>query len=316
LATREAGEVKVQGEAEAAQDHQDGAWVDSESPWLAKLERAHSHIEELSRVLREFEARRPWRIERAAGRTDNEWAYVLRFDLQVPASVATIVGDAIHNMRSALDAFAYGMAIRHIGEDTLTKQEIQAIQFPIQRSPQEFDEFFDDKRRQRLYGDREKLAMRCVQPFAISEEARMLGVDIQESPELQFATDEIQRLHKLSLVDKHRRLPLVAWFPELTSWMGEADENTYELVPPARSAMYFDGAILGYFRSVSGDQPPRFDPNHEMSLALADDIYRTDLLKTLSRWHQYLLGWVFPRAIAVLQGAQKPPMLISFGPKQ
>lgn len=72
--------------------------------------------------------------------------------------------------------------------------------------------------RRDMYGEQEKKALRCVQPFAFRDEANTNGVDIQANPHEEFVIDELHRLHTLSIVDKHRRLPLLAWYLDINYW--------------------------------------------------------------------------------------------------
>jgi hypothetical protein len=66
----------------------------------------------------------------------------------------------------------------------LTEDQQRAAQFPICIDRASFDEFFDKHRLRRgLFGPRERDALRCVQPFAIREEAAALGVDWITSPQ-------------------------------------------------------------------------------------------------------------------------------------
>ena len=90
-----------------------------------------------------------------------------------------------------------------------------------------FDKFFIEGRRGRargqLYGEAERAAFRCVQPFAIGDEARALGVEWNESPQSELLTDHAYALNSLWNIDKHRRLPELAWVREGPAfWTGDA----------------------------------------------------------------------------------------------
>jgi hypothetical protein len=291
-------------------------WNDPEAAWWAKLHRAAIHIAEVRKRYEAFKATKPWSVEEFPGEAPNERGFRLRVSAPVPAELVTVMGDAIHNMRSALDAVAYELAVRHVGAELDPEQE-KATEFPITKGPEEFEAFFwERKRRPELYGDHERAALRCVQPFAISEEARALGVDVQESAEHSFIQNELARLHYLSIVHKHRRLPVLSWFSRLVYWSEPPVGATYVWRPGVTTGVSFeDGTVLGYLRDPNGDAPPESEVFHELDLTITDDPARfgQDLVSTLDAWHRYLSGWVLPRMMHVADGGA-PPIYIGSAP--
>lgn len=252
----------------------------------------------------------PWSVEVGPGRQANESSYVLRVRSSVPVDLITIVGDAVHNMRSALDTIAYTLAQDYVRRP-LTESEEQATQFPICKDGTIFDAFFQKKGRQQLYGAQELLALRCVQPFSFAEEAVALGVDPMTTPEDDRDSDAIYRLHQLSIIDKHRRLPLLSWFPGIVYWSTPAGQGqSYRWQPVATE--FKDGTVLGYFSDPDGQAPPAATVFHDMQLALMDDLVRDwDVAKCLSAWHDGLARWSFPRIFIVASG-NPVPMMISY----
>ena len=69
---------------------------------IAKVRRAHEHVSSLWRVTERYVKAYPFEITRE--RDDDGW-YVGRFGIvnPPPTDLALIVGDALHNARSALD---------------------------------------------------------------------------------------------------------------------------------------------------------------------------------------------------------------------
>jgi hypothetical protein len=286
------------------------SWADPDLPWNAKLRRAGRHIAEVRRLITALERDRPWTVERERGDLPNEVAFRLRIRQQVPADLSTAVGDVIHNLRSALDAVAYELARCHVG-GALSEAEERATQFPIKKTRAEFDNFFKNSKREDLYGKQERAALRCVQPFAPVEEAAEHGAQLISSPDFDLKIHNLYRLHSLSVIDKHRRLPVLSWFPSLAYWSPPAVGASYRWRPavPAESR-FDDGALLGYLSDPAGDAPPRVDVFHEIRLVLSDDAPNgTDLVTTLDRWYGYLGGWVVPRVFYVAMG-HPPPMII------
>jgi len=258
-------------------------------------------------------ASKPWHVEEEAGPGPNQMTFRLRVTRLVPADLITAVGDAVHNMRSALDAVAHEMARRHVGESLSEAQE-RATEFPITKDGDSFDAFFCDRRRDGLYGPAEIAALRSVQPFALGDEARALGVAVTDSPELTLKTDELYRLHQVSCIDKHRRLPIVALFPGLVYWTAPPSGNTYQWqVGTSPTVTVEDGTVLGYLTDAEGQAPPAAKVFHELRLALMDDpAFRRPIVEVLNAWYGYITGWVLPRVFAVADG-NPAPLLISSG---
>lgn len=102
---------------------------DPEAPWWVKLRRARIHIDEVHQRVEALGALKPWSLEREPTEDLDSWALRFRIHCPIPADLRATVGDAIANMRSALDYAAYELAVRHAG--TLTPQEENATAFPI-----------------------------------------------------------------------------------------------------------------------------------------------------------------------------------------
>ena len=283
-------------------------WNDPEAPWWAKARRAHVHIAEVKRLVAEFQREHPWSVEVVAGEQPNERGFRLRVPQPVPADLITVLGDALHNMRSTLDCVAYELAVRHVGGPLSAKQEAES-RFPIKKDAAEFDAFFDDHGiRRDLWGDQQRAAMRCVQPFALSDEARAMDIEPGKTPELDRLTDELYRLSQVSNIDKHRRLPILAWFPDMVSLINPPEGVVYQWrqAVPA-SAQFEDGTMLGYLTDPNGDAPPHVEVLHDMRLTLMDDpAFRVNLTDLLDRWHWYLVSWVLPRMFVVAEGNPPP----------
>ena len=142
------------------------------------------------------------------------------------------------------------------------------IQFPIVRNGKEFDTFFAQRRkkadeeyvyRRDLYGVDAVRAFRCVQSFAFAEEVAALGVQSGRELEQDYTHHTLNRLHTLSVIDKHRRLPVLAWFPDILFWQGGTQEQqeSYEWRPAQTQLSEFvDRVTLGSFVNPSDSNPP------------------------------------------------------------
>lgn len=286
-------------------------WQDADAPWWAKMRRAEAHIRSLRERLEDINADPPWSVKPEPGRQANETAFRLHVRSSIPVDLVTVVGDAVHNMRSALDTIAFALAREYVGSPLSESQE-QATKFPICKDPQSFEDFVKQRNRRALYGPQERLALRCVQPFAFAEEARELGVDPRTTPEEDRDSDAIYRLHQVSNIDKHRRLPLLSWFPGTVYWTAPSDGQSYRWHPVATE--FLDGTLLGYFSDPDGEAPPASKVFYEMRLALMDDLVRDwDVARCLTAWHRGLTNWTFPRIFIVASG-NRPPVMITHQP--
>src|SRR5215471_4796135 len=169
------------------------SWRDPTAAWWAKAARALKHIRDADSVASAYESAKPYEIRQEATDRPGEVAFRFRLLKPPPVELLTIIGDAIHNMRSSLDSVAFELARQQLG-DTMTDRQERAAQFPIAQDRAEFDDFFDShKFRRQMYGQRERDTMRCVQPFAIREEAAAYGVDWATSPEEEYRINELAR---------------------------------------------------------------------------------------------------------------------------
>ena len=294
-------------------------WFAADQPWWAKLRRAHKHLGELRQAVREFERAKPWRVEAEPDRESAETAYRLHIDRPVPVDLAAIFGDVVHNLRSALDSVAYGMACQHVGRH-LTDDEERATSFPIVPNAEDFEAFFDRPIRRKndppvhsLYSEWQIKGFRSVQSFSFEEEARDVGVDVSRSESDAYEHHVPHRLNVMWNVDKHRRLPRLAWcLPGGGVYWGlpSGSEVTW------RSAVAIpgpvcDGDLLGYLRMIAG---PEVEPIFELRVSLADDpnVYGEAVTELVNEWHRSVGDWVVPR-IFTAADTGTPPILIPTG---
>jgi hypothetical protein len=94
----------------------DQTWLDRNAAWWAKLDRAEVHLRSLRDQVEQYKAANPVR-GRTPEPTDTPDRVACRVHVrhQVPVESSTIVGDIVHNLRSALDSLAYEMAVPHVG---------------------------------------------------------------------------------------------------------------------------------------------------------------------------------------------------------
>src|SRR3984885_10155341 len=294
---------------------------DPEAPWWVKLRRARLHIDEVHQRVRTLNASNPWSVEKEPAEDPDSWAFRFRIQRPVPADLCAAVGDAIANMRSALDYAAYELAVRHIGTLT-TRQEI-ATAFPICKDREAFDAFFTAGRwgavRAEIFGETERLALQCVQPFALGEEARSAGVEWSTPADQELLTDGAWALNTVWNIDKHRRLPELGWGRDgLFWWQGTGQDSVKKwraLVPSGR--FLEDNQLILELGAAQGNGRPDVNLMQDIKLLLVDDPfpYKHALGERLEQLHQSLGDWVLPRIFVTADG-NPPPIMISFRPPE
>jgi hypothetical protein len=264
----------------------------------------------------EFRASEPYTVVPRPTDTPGRTEYRLHIHKPMPVEISTTIGDILHNLRSALDSLAYELARRGL-DRPMTAEEERACVFPVTKTPERFDQFFDKaskhertRIRSALYGARARAAFRSVQPFRIHEEAILLGVQVSETYEQEYRWSELYRLTQLSNLDKHRRLTLVAWWPDLVYWMSNGPSKRRWL---GGDGTFADGSVLGYM--VGQDADVGEEVFHDFNLILADDPAHDasdptsntpDVVDMLNRWHQYITDWVFGRVFGAISSDGAP----------
>jgi hypothetical protein len=289
------------------------AWRHPSAAWWAKAARAQKHIQDVGALVTGLERAAPYQIHREV--TDQPGRVAFRFRLlkPMPVHLLTTIGDVLHNLRSCLDSVAFELARRHVG-DAMTEKQESAAQFPICRDRGAFDEFVSSPVRRGMYGQQERDALRCVQPFALHDELAALGTDPATSLADEYRINELARLNRLSNLDKHRRLPLLAWYAGFVYLTGDAPGCTWSR-PARQPAGLQDNDVIGYLthQDPGTDHSPALKV--EMRLALTEDPgYTNEVVGVLERWHSYLVSWVLPRIFAVADGNPPPIMIASVIP--
>src|SRR6266700_2984383 len=130
-------------------------WGDPEAPWWAKLRRAQGHITEVRQQVDALQRAGTWSIQREPTDADG-WAYRFRPHRAIPADLSAAVGDAVGNMRSALDYVACELARHRVGEmgNEMGDQEEAATAFPICIDEEAFEQFFMQGKRVVVEGKR------------------------------------------------------------------------------------------------------------------------------------------------------------------
>lgn len=142
-----------------------------------KVERAKEHILQLKAEIMAFHERKPYRIVVEEEPQSRDQIYRVKVKEQPLPRWATIIGDIVHNLRSALDLLAYDLV--------LANGEIpnRNTAFPIYRSANDFEAGFSGK----VCGASTKAIqiIRSLKPYKGGNEA-------------------LWRIYCLDITDKHR----------------------------------------------------------------------------------------------------------------
>jgi hypothetical protein len=188
--------------------------------------------------------------------------YVFKQPVPVPAEVALVLGDVLHNLRSALDSLVFALTEDGLGRE-LSEPEEKACQFPIAKTPEDFQKFFDGHgTRKEIMKEPMPAALRVPQWFYVFERAG-------REPTIEVLREEgrfgnLQVLNRLSNIDKHRRLPISVWWPAFTYWGSDGPtQHKWEYLAtwPLR-----DGDVIGRFTGPP-DMP---HVHHEFHLVAVD----------------------------------------------
>ena len=153
-----------------------------------KIKRAEKHIDDLEIAIQRFIDSKPYKI----GAKPHPVVAIEHTTLfieevkPVPNDIALILGDAIHNLRSALDHLAWQLV--EAGGGTPSKETY----FPICETPQQYASALGKGEIKRMRTGAEKV-LSSVQPHQTSDQTLWL-------------------LHQLDIVDKHRLLLTIGAF--------------------------------------------------------------------------------------------------------
>lgn len=155
-----------------------------------KLDHARKHAEKLKEAIRVTPNPAPYQFVREFDAQSGE--YAVRMILgPLPIEWSLILGDALHNMRSALDSLVYRLSVAHLGVPT--DREVRRIGFPIVDSDDEFDDRIRHNQGPYKCDPRVVALIKGMQPYQPSE----WGYG-----------NPLQLLRDLNNIDKHRHLVL------------------------------------------------------------------------------------------------------------
>lgn len=152
-----------------------------------KLDRAHEHLDQLEAEFRSFLRLNPYEVIPQPNPEEGLDMYRLKVTRSPPARLGIIIGDAIHNLRSALNHLAWQLALLK------TATPDRRTEFPI---------FIDPnakglKKRMADFRPEARVEIERLQPYHRLNP----GVPV----------DFLWAIHELSNLDKHRNLAIISY---------------------------------------------------------------------------------------------------------
>jgi hypothetical protein len=147
-----------------------------------KVHRAKQHVSDVERQVATFLESKPYQVGTKRELETTKLIYYVVGVAEAPVNIAAVTGDALQNLRSALDHLAYRLVV--VGLGTIPSNP-KYIEFPIADSQRQYPSLRDGK----VKGARQpaKDAIDAVKPYP-------------------GGNDGLWRLHKLNNIDKHRLL--------------------------------------------------------------------------------------------------------------
>jgi hypothetical protein len=148
----------------------------------SKVKRAEQHIQDLGRAIGAFLDSKPYGTAAKTYQKPRRVVYYVSGVKEIPATISLMVGDAIHNLRSALDHLVYQLVLANL--ETPSRD----TSFPI-------------------YDSASKYKAHCQAKIkGISRTAEKL---IDAAAPYRGGNDDLWVLHQLNNIDKHRLLVTV-----------------------------------------------------------------------------------------------------------
>lgn len=226
--------------------------------WL-KIERADEHIAELDKNIRDFLDAKPYAVVVNPSMYAGQQTWSARVRKKIPEKITMIVGDALHNMRAALDILTCDL-IRHFqGVST----DLSDIYFPFTKGDANDFESLINKRLVKETSPDVIAVFRKLAPYKAG------------NPVL-FA------LHSLDIDDKHKRIIPMANFIGIPSLKLIANGQSIMTMVDGKFFVSQDGATLMSLPAANNIKlNQEFDPTIEIVFGEVNLVKHQPLIPTL-----------------------------------
>lgn len=202
-----------------------------------KLKRAGEHIEALKLAVEAWLGTDAYTISREINTETGDTVRRAKIKSSPPVELSLIVGDAVQNLRSALDHAVYFLAERHSGP--LTPEAEGRLMFPIAGNENSKGARVDGARIFRAAVERGQLdgVPDPARDFIESVQPYHWGAPSSGDPWDAFRYHWLWVLHDLNRIDKHRRLAVT------TAWLDLPFATTPTGVTPRITWSHAEGPV-------------------------------------------------------------------------
>ena len=237
----------------------DGA---SSTPWRVKLDRAHFHVDSLQQLIATVQSTGDLEALTEVSGDRRAVRVVLKRDL--PLDIPAIIGDILHNTRSALDCLAFEIC-KHGAQRSgrsLSEDQERLVQYPICVDKRIFNNAA--QRRLPLAPQHIVEIIRTTQPFYLAMQGSpSSALEIEE----RVRSDRLWQLKELSNADKHRQLHLVAAVPgEIYAGSSEGLKVAWQW----NESFGRDDDVVGWWILHPTSEDAEFYPHAETCVSLLD----------------------------------------------
>ncbi len=246
-----------------------------------KLDRALHHLQSLEYETAAWLDSKPYRLTEEYDTSSGETVLVAELLRPVPPRFAPIIGDCVHNLRSALDNLAYELAVAYTGEP-LPENIERDSGFPI------------------LFRDGEGLAKRANRMIrGIHPEAQAIIRQLQphRPTDNAYPAHPLWLLNELSNKDKHR-------FPHLGVFGTSGISAPAPGIGGGRGNVKFNHGVVEGRREIAryldpyGDRPLGMGGSATFALAFGrgapDALYGSGVHNDLQIFLQYITDSIIP----------------------
>lgn len=207
------------------------------------------------------------------------------------------IGDALHNLHSALDNLAWQLALANLGREP-TEREAKSISFPISLTREDFSALNSLT----MFSSSHVALLRRLQPYHRGDRARA-------------ATHTLAILKKLSNIDKHRivHMSYIALQGSPIVIRAIRDCNVTNIVRSPSGVPLVDGQELARVQGTSTGPNVEVEGKAKLSgrVTLADGTPAQEQLDRIIRSVRHVLGQFEPDAVAwatraPMQGIHQP----------
>jgi hypothetical protein len=253
-----------------------------------KLGRARQHLSELGPEILDTEANHPYRISVEVDAQAGEYIFHVDHVGQPPYTWGLMIGDCLHNARTALDYLMVRIVALITGD---RPRDIETVNFPVETDPAAFASKVGGLRKQNPVFSGYLTRMEELQPYNQGNPS-IWGTDPKTGgPLVHSLPMALQRLTTLDNIDKHRVVHAV-WLG-VSFFRGWPNPGVETLFPPefkfegatVNRDPLEDGAEVGRLRFEtplpSNWEPDEVDVKREFPLQVAFDEPPAPILNVL-----------------------------------